>query len=181
MCPGSNVTGWFFFCLMATKETPKKFCRNAATNLSSCRLCKAVFDSKHCKNLYKSYNRAILKNAEEIYGNVLPQDDNLPHLICRPCERRVGNTIQFKRMIVETQRSLEQGCRTKRCVEISPSVVEPPGKMRSSGDSSSLSRRRRSLDFNETDTQVPVLRTANTTTSVPLEVRSVLNSCATRS
>ena len=85
---------------MATKETPKKFYKSAGTNRSSCRLCKAVVDSNYCKNLYSSSNRSILKNAEEIYCNVLPQDENL---ISQPCERRLGNVMQFKIIIVETQ------------------------------------------------------------------------------
>ena len=91
----------------------------------------------------------------------------------RPCERSLGNAMQFKKIIVETQRSLEQDSRTKRCVGISLSVVKPPRKVRSSGD---LSWRRKSLDFNEADTQ-PVLGIV-ATTSVALEVSSVLNSCA---
>ena len=77
-------------------------------------------DCKYCKNLYKISNRAILKNAEEIYGNFLPQDENLPHLTCRPCERKLDNAMQFTKIIVETQqtkkKSLEQDSLTKCCV-----------------------------------------------------------------
>ena len=155
MCPGQmsqKVLLSFILSLMATKDTPKKLVYKSAagTNLSnsSCRLCKAVVDRKHCRDLYKSSNRTILKNAEEIYGNVLPQDKNLPHLICRPCERRLDNTIQFKNIIAQTQKTLEEDSRTKCCLEISPSVIKPPSKVLASGSSSS--GRRRSLDFTET-------------------------------
>ena len=77
------------------------------------------------------------------YGDKLPQSDELPHLICRPCERRLNMAIQFKRTISETQRLLRQDVRTKRVVELSLSVVEPASKLQQTGLSS-----RRSLDFN---------------------------------
>ena len=138
---------------MASKETPKKLYRKTSTNLSSCRLCNGAVVSNHNKNLFKSSNSTILKNAEEIYGKALPQDNSLPHLICRPCERRVENAIKFKRIIAQTQTSLELSVRTKRCLEISPSIIRPSSKVRTSDESSST--RRRSLDFSatETDTQ----------------------------
>ena len=160
---------------MATKETLKKFCKSTGRNRSSCRLYKAVLDSNYCNNLYSSSIHSILKNAEEIYCNVLPQDENFPHLICRPCERRLGNAMQFKRIVVETQQLLVQACRTKCCVEISPSIIKPSRKVCAIDGSSS--GRRRGLDFNEADTQaLQPLQAAVVTTSVPLEVSSVLYS-----
>jgi hypothetical protein len=91
----------------------------------------------------KSYlgNRIVLKNAEIIYGGVLPQQDGLPHLICRSCERRLNNAIQLRSTIEETQQSLQKDMRSKRCLEVSPSVTKLPAKVHSAGS------RRRSLDF----------------------------------
>ena len=51
--------------------------------------------------------------------------ENLPELICRPCERRIGNFKAFRLKIQESQKKFEQF--SKRCVEISPSVF-PPAK-----------------------------------------------------
>ena len=94
----------FFLSLMATKDTPKKFypkCPLTEVSDSSRRLCKAVMDKKHCRDLFKSSNRMILKNAEEIHGSVLLQDQKLPHLICWPCERRLDNAIKFKKLLLK--------------------------------------------------------------------------------
>ena len=43
------------------------------------------------KNIY----RTPLAAAEDIYGRPLRQDKLLPHLLCRPCERRLKNSISF--------------------------------------------------------------------------------------
>jgi hypothetical protein len=139
---------------MAARETPKKRyfkSTTAGVYSSSCRLCKAVVDKNHCKDLFKSSNRTVLNNVENIYGNNLPQDNSLPHLICRPCERRLTNAITFKSVITKMQKSLEQEIRSKRCLELSPSVVQPStSRVRASVSSlTSASGRRRSLEFTE--------------------------------
>ena len=85
-------------------------------------------------------NQAILRNAEIFYGGNLPQDSNLPHLICAPCERRLKNVIEFK-VMTDTQRELQENLCTKRCVEISASISRPSAKVRAAGTS------RRSIDF----------------------------------
>ncbi len=99
----------------------------------------------HSKKLFRSSNQTVLKNAERIYGGVLPQGNGLPHLICRPCERRVNNATQFRNTITETQQLLQKDVRTKRCIDISPSVTKPSTKAHAAGPS------RRSLDFNVVD------------------------------
>ena len=76
-----------------------------------------------------------------ILGEDLPHVDGFPSLICRPCERRVNNTISFKNIIFETQKSLLKASRSKRCVEISPSVLKPSVKV------AAVESRRRSLKF----------------------------------
>ena len=136
---------------MATrKDTPKKFySRSSLKETSSCcRLCKAVVDRRHSKDLFGHTNRDILNNAQVIYGSVFPRDNALPHLICRPCERRLENAMKFKKLIEETQKSFESVSRSKRCLEISPSVTQPStSRACTSTDGSLLSSRRRSLDF----------------------------------
>lgn len=129
---------------MASKGTPKKFYRKGteSTAVSRCRLCNCVTDPGHSKNLFREQNRKILRNAEIVYGNELRQDNNLPHLACAPCVRRLNNFIQFKNIVTETQRLLQEDTRAKRCVEISPSVAKPSAKVRATGTS-----RRRSIDF----------------------------------
>jgi hypothetical protein len=146
-------------CSMAAKDTPKKFYLKSASAevySSTCRLCKAVVDRDHSKDLFKPKNRTVLRNAEALYGHTLPQDKSLPHLICRPCERRVDNATKFKNVIAETQKLLQEETRSKRCLDISPSVAQTTSRVRISG-SSSGSGRRRSLDFGKpTELQVSI-------------------------
>ena len=127
--------------LMASKSTPKKVYSTSTENSSRCRLCNGVQDQRHCKNLFNKKNQIILKNVESIHGENLPHVDGFPSLICRPCERRVNNSILFKNIISETQKSLLKNSRSKRCVEISPSVLRPSVKV------AAVESRRRSLTF----------------------------------
>ena len=56
---------------MATnKDTPKKFYskRPSAERSSCCRLCKAVVDRRHSKDLFGCANQDILNNAQGLYG-----------------------------------------------------------------------------------------------------------------
>jgi hypothetical protein len=131
---------------MASKDTPKRLYKKqteSTGSISRCRLCNSVTNPNHRKNLLRAQNQTVLRNAERIYGEKLPQNDSLPHLICAPCERRLDNAIKFKSIIEETQRVLQEAVRAKRCVDVSPSVPKPPEKVRSAGTS-----RRRSIDFN---------------------------------
>ena len=120
------------FAEMTSKETPKKAYRslNLSIDSSSCRLCRAVGDTSRRKNIFKPTNRALLKIAEQICGHPILYDANLPHLICRPCERRLNNAIEFRKVIVETEQLFHQAefsqTRFKRCVDVSPSVSQPP-------------------------------------------------------
>lgn len=136
---------------MASKDTPKKHYKkvSVSTQNSRCRICKSVVDPYHSKKLFRNANQSVLRDAESVYGGPLPQEDCLPHLICRPCERRLNNAIQFKNTIQETQRLLGENLRSKRCIEVSPSVVKPPAKIQTVG------LRRRSLDFSTPADDVP--------------------------
>lgn len=134
---------------MATKDTPKKFYSKSGftKRSSSCRLCKSVVDRRHSKDLFNATNCVILNNAQVIYGGNLHKDSALPHLICRPCERRLDNAIKFKKTIAETQESLEKETRKKRCLELSPSTIQPSSTVARTSIGLSDSSRRRSLDF----------------------------------
>lgn len=149
----ARITLLVVYCApMASKDTPKKHYKKipVSTQNSRCRLCKSVVDPYHSKNLFRNTNQSVLRNAETVYGGALPQVDGLPHLICRPCERRLNNAIQFKNTIRETQRSLLENLRSKRCIEVSPSIVKPPAKIQT------VVSRRRSLDFSTPADDVPV-------------------------
>ena len=100
-------------------QTPKKIYPASSNATSCCRLCKAVRDSDHCRILFGKANRTLLVAAGNIYGSPFQRNESLPHLLCRPCERRLRNFIAFKTMISESQRSL---ARAKRCMEESPSA-----------------------------------------------------------
>ena len=128
---------------MAGKDTPKKLYKklSGSTVISRCRLCDSVADPNYSRNLFRDAN--ILRNAEAVYGGKLPQDTNLPHLACRACVRRLNNFSQYRNVITETQKKLTtEDVRTKRCLELSPSVAKPSAKVQATGGS-----RRRSLDF----------------------------------
>ena len=94
----------------------KVYAASSHVNTSSCRLCKSVRDIAHSKNY-----RVLLTAAEELYSGSFSQSELLPHLICRPCERRVNNLKAFKNTITETQTSFE---RIKRCIEVPPSAPQ---------------------------------------------------------
>ena len=122
---------------MASKGTPKKLYKKQPDLkvISRCRLCNCVANPQYSKNLFRDSNRALLRSTEDIFGGELTRDSSLPYLVCRPCERRVMNFSQFKGVITETQRLLQQGVRTKRCIELSPSVAKPSPKVRAAGSS----------------------------------------------
>ena len=111
ICIRSNFNSPFISIeSMASEGTPKKFYKKrleSTGNISHCRLCNCIADPGHSKNLFRKGNQTTLRNTELIYGGELPQSNSLPHLICSPCERRLNNAIQLKRVITETQRVLQ--------------------------------------------------------------------------
>ena len=70
-------------------QIPRKVYAASSNATSSYRLCKFVVNSTHCKNLFGKANRAFFVAAEEINGSSLQRNDLLPHLLSRPCERRL--------------------------------------------------------------------------------------------
>lgn len=85
---------------MSHTVTPKKIYAASSNKSSCCRLCRSVGAQR--KNLFGKANRLLLQTAEEFYGSSLPQSEDLPHLICRPCERRLNNFKVFKTVISES-------------------------------------------------------------------------------
>ena len=127
-------------------QTPKKIYPASSKTTSCCRLCKAVRDSDLCRNLFGKTNRTLLVAEENIYVSSFQRSESLPHLLCRPCERRLRNFIAFKTLISESQRSLE---RAKRCMEESPSA-HPSLKTSKGTETSRVSRgTRQGLHFPE--------------------------------
>ena len=107
-------------------ETPKKIYQSSSNrNPSCCRLCGFVKDVNYCKNLFAEANKQLLAVAEEVYGRPLLRKVNeelRPHLLSRPCERRLKNFKEFKGNISESQRYFERSDRVKRCIDVSPSA-----------------------------------------------------------
>ena len=110
---------------------------------SCCRLCSSVNDFKYCKNLFKKSNKELLAAAEAVYGGTLTRNELRPHLLCRPCERRLNNFKAFRAMILKSQSRFQRSDRVKRCIEASPSA---PRTLKSAKDDTTT-RRRRGLNF----------------------------------
>ena len=129
---------------MASKETPKKI--YSSIDPLACRLCRSVGDANHRKNLFK--HEELLKTAEQLCGHPLPRASSLPHLLCRPCERRLKNVLEFQRLILTTQEAFrqQQPSRVKRCIEVSPSVSQ---RQKSRLPRSSVRSARMSLNLGE--------------------------------
>ncbi|XP_028417603.1 uncharacterized protein LOC114542053 [Dendronephthya gigantea] len=128
------------------KETPKKlYPKSDLLSECKCRLCAGVFDKKHCKNLFLVRNKSLLCVAEFVNGGTLANEDGLPKLLCRPCERRLDNFAKFRRIVTETQSSLTS---KKRCInESSPSVAMSSIKSSRTSEADGSVGSRRSLSF----------------------------------
>ena len=109
-----------------TVQTPKKIYQSSNNrNPSCCRLCGLVKDVNYCKNLFAEANKQLLAVAEEVYGRPLlrkAKEELRPHLLCRPCERRLKNFKEFKGIISQSQLYFERSERVKRCIDVSPSA-----------------------------------------------------------
>ena len=114
-----------FLCGMASKETPKKVYSTVESIIdpTPCRFCRAVGDASHRKNIFKPLNKHLLRIAEQICGNTIAKESGLPHLVCRPCERRLKNTIEFQKVILEAEQSFRE---RQSNLDVSPSVPQPP-------------------------------------------------------
>ena len=88
--------------LRRQRNSTKKNRRPIFRVIATYRLCNSVADLKHSKNLYRRQSETILCNAEIIFVGELRQESSFSHQICAPCERRLNNAIQF--------RKLEQKC-----------------------------------------------------------------------
>ncbi|XP_028411476.1 uncharacterized protein LOC114534127 [Dendronephthya gigantea] len=118
---------------MALRETPKKLYPASVSSCidpASCRLCRSIGDASHRKDIFKPTNRALLKIAEQLYGRNIAPDPNLPRQVCRPCERRLKNCLEFQKVISETQevflKRQPANTRVKRCIDVSPSISREP-------------------------------------------------------
>ena len=66
----------------------------------------------------------LLALADTVFGDKLPNEDNLPHLLCPPCERKLDNFSKFKNMVCDNQTSM---MKKKRCLNISLSASTTEG------------------------------------------------------
>lgn len=143
--------------------TPKKYYSvEGSIDLSSCRLCGIVVDQHYCKNLFNKKNQELLELVHQILGSVLQRDSALPKLVCRSCERKIRNAGILKQTIANTQELFaKKKTRAKRCVDVSPSNIQPQQKTRSNWPSTSRMKgqnpARRSLGFCETSLSDPTV------------------------
>ena len=84
-------------------------------NVSCCRLCKSVGNTSNWRVLYSKGNRLLLVVAEELYCDANPRSEFLPHLLCRPCERRPNNFSVVKSTISEIRASFK--LKVNRCID----------------------------------------------------------------
>ena len=133
--------------VMFQKQTPKKFLHSVESSL--CRVCANVCDKCHSNNLFSERNCVLLAVAETLHGKPLPQGD-FPHLVCRPCSRRLNNTKLLQDQIHKSQALFESnlGERFKRCIEISPSAPKTIKSLKiSTSTEAKMTKSRRGLSF----------------------------------
>ena len=108
------------------------------------------------KSLQQSRNRLLLAEAEELlFGDVLPLCEFLPHLLCRPRERRPTNFRVVRSTISESQVSFELKVteavyiRASRSPRRIRSKIWRPGKNQTANVTGNVSgsRSRRGLNF----------------------------------
>ena len=158
---------------MASKETPKKFYKAPGSSFidsASCRLCGTVGDPSHRKDILKPSNRTLLKIAEQLYGHSIAPDTNLRRGVCRPCERRLKNCLEFQKVISQTQEGYKQrqpGVRVKRSVDVSPSISRPP---KSSKKSATKARTSLSSAFSMCEVPAGEVLDVSSSSNVDIEV-----------
>ena len=104
-------------------ETPKKtYTSSVFGNQSCCRLSGLLKDVSLFKNLFKEANEQLLATAEAELGGTLQRKELRPHLVCRPCERRMNNFRAFKAMSQSHLQRSERQERVKRYIKVSPSA-----------------------------------------------------------
>lgn len=89
--PSFTCCGMWTYVAMSgdnSSQTPKK--KYTSSVISCCRLCGSVKDVLHCKNLFKKATEELLALAEAVFGGTLQRHELRPHLVCRPCERRLN-------------------------------------------------------------------------------------------
>ena len=91
-------------------KTPRKVYKSVGKkDLTS----KSIGDISHWKNLYGKGNCALLAAVENICRSPLTHSESLPHLLCRPCERRLKNFIIFKTTTIQSKNSFLADKRVK--------------------------------------------------------------------
>ena len=131
---------------MFQNQTPKKFFYSADSSL--CRVRATVCDRDHSNNLFSERNCGLLAVAETLHGKSLPRGD-FPHLVCRPCSRRLNNTKLLQDQIDKSQASFESKMseRFKRCIEISPSPPKTIKSLRISTSTAATTSPKRGLSY----------------------------------
>ena len=118
---------------MSSKETPKKVYQAPSSALFdplSCRLCR-IGDASHRVKIFNPNNQQLLTIAEKLCGRSIVAHSSLPNVICRPCEQRLKNILEFQKVILKSDGEFREATevnlnvRVKRLVEVSPSISRP--------------------------------------------------------
>ena len=105
-------------------------------------------NSAHCKTFCGKANRTFLVAAEEKYDSSLQRRELLPHLLSRPCKRRL-KTRQCLKLSFRKVRDLFRTSQVKKCTEKSRSALRSLKTSKATDSSVARASRdtRRELDF----------------------------------
>ena len=65
--------------------------------------------------------KSLINLARSLLGEDIASHENLPELLCRPCERKLENYRKFMLKIKEYETEFSR--LSERCVEVSPSLI----------------------------------------------------------
>lgn len=141
------------FEIMAENLTPRKlyFRGSKQSACSICRMCLKVCDPKNAKNIFSRVNSKVLAIAEDLLGKPLPRGENLPHRLCKPCERRLNNYSEFKTLARNSQNLITADSTAKRCKEMFPSTLPPAKRPESKRETTAAKKSRRSLILHDSN------------------------------
>lgn len=109
---------------MSEELTPVKLYQKS--NVSVCRLC---FGPNVYINIFSTsgVKKELAKKINYALGLQIEEGDGIPTTICRSCETKISGYNDFKATVENTQCSLVQSVKKKRCHKLSsPSATEPP-------------------------------------------------------
>ena len=108
---------------MSSKETPKKVYQAPSSALFdplSCRLCRNIGDASHRVKIFNPNNQQLLTIAEKLCGRSIVAHSSLPNVICRPCEQRLKNILEFQKVILKSDGEFREATEVNLNVRVKP-------------------------------------------------------------